>query len=144
MFELKNIDLRSDPDSGQYIKSETVHVAFATSDGELISREGPNRYAVGDALITGSTGNQWSVSRDRFDAKYEPVQPLTLGEEGAYRNKPIPVLAKQMHEAFKIARSSGGDMLAGNAEDWLMQYAPDDFGIVENPRFQQVYKLFKK
>jgi len=144
MLELKNIDLRSDPESGEYIKNEAVHVAFAKREGELISREGPNRYAEGDALITGSTGNRWSVSRDRFDAKYEPVPPLRLGEDGVYRNKPIPVLAKQMHEPFKIARSNGGDMLSGDKNDWLMQYAPGDFGIVENPRFQQVYKLLKK
>ena len=142
MLELKHIDLREDPQSGYYIKSEVVEVTFATSAGELISREGPNRYAVGDALITGSTGDRWCVSRERFDTKYEPLSPGTHGTDGSYRNKPIPVLAKQMGEAFCIARSAGGDTLRGAPRDWLMQYGPGDFGITENTRFQQVYRRF--
>jgi len=46
----------------------------------------------------------------------------------------VPVLAKQMVEAFSLARSSGGDLLQGLAHDWLLQYAPGDFGIVDNIR----------
>ena len=33
-------------------------------------------------------------------------------------------------EAFTLARSSGGDVLCGLAHDWLLQYAPGDFGIL--------------
>src|SRR5437867_4246340 len=119
MLKLKDIDLHSDPESRYYVKSEVVQVTFAESNGELRSREGINRYAAGDALITGSTGDRWCVSRDRFDSKYEPLAPLKHGEKGAYRNKPIPVLAKQMREPFSIARSNGGDILQGSAQDWL-------------------------
>jgi hypothetical protein len=140
MLELKDIDLRSDPASNYYVKNEVVQVTFAKSDGELVSPEGANHYRAGDALIIGSTGNRWSVSRDRFDAKYEPLSRLKHGEAGAYRNKPIPVLAKQINEPFTIARSANGDILSGSAQDWLLQYAPGDFGIVENARFQQVYR----
>jgi hypothetical protein len=140
MLELKEIDLHLDLESCYYIKEEVVQVTFANDDGELISREGPNRYVERDALITSATGDCWSVSRDRFDAKYEPLPGIRHGEEGAYRNKPIPVLAKQMRESFQIARSQGGDVLHGFAGDWLIQYAPGDFGVVEKIRFQQVYK----
>lgn len=140
MLELKNIDLRDDPDAIRYVKNEQVRVVFAGSDGELISREGSNRYRAGDALITGSTGDRWCVSRDRFDAKYEAVPPLQHGTDGNYCNRPIPVLAKQMHAAFSIARCEGGDLLLGLALDWLLQYGPGDFGIVENARFQKVYR----
>jgi hypothetical protein len=140
MSELKNIDLRADPDAARYLKDEQVQVAFAVCAGELISREGPNRYQAGDALITGSTGDGWCVSRDRFDAKYEAVPPLSHGADGCYRNRPIPVLAKQMGVAFSIARCEGGDLLRGLAQDWLLQYGPGDFGIVENARFQKVYR----
>jgi hypothetical protein len=108
----------------------------------LISREGPNSYRADDALITGSTGDRWSVSRDRFDAKYIPVAPVEAGEDGRYRSKPLPVLARQIGEAFTLARSSGGDVLQGQAQDWLLQYAPGDFGIIENARFQRVYRRF--
>ena len=64
MLELANIDLRTDADAREYVKDEVVGVEFAQADGALISREGPNHYRTGDALITGSTGDRWSVSRE--------------------------------------------------------------------------------
>ncbi len=140
MIELEDIDLRIDPCAARYVKDERVHVVFAGADGVLTSREGPNRYQAGDALITGSTGDQWCVSRDRFDAKYEALPPLPHGADGPYRNRPIPVLAKQMSAAFSIARCEGGDLLLGRTRDWMLQYAPGDYGIVENARFQKVYR----
>ena len=140
MLELKNIDLTSDRSASFFVKDEVVDVILAKNAGELISREGPNRFRAGDALITGSTGDRWSVSRDRFDTKYIPVAPVAPGEDGRYRSRPVPVLARQMAEAFTLARSSGGDVLHGQAQDWVLQYAPGDFGIVENARFQRVYR----
>jgi len=134
------IDLARDSQARRYVKNEIVSVTFAKQPGEVSSREGANRYAVGDALITGSTGDHWSVSRDRFDAKYTAIAPLAHGQDGAYRNKPIPVFAKQMNETFAIARSFGGDMIRGNAGDWLLQYAPGDYGIVEKVKFEKVYR----
>jgi len=141
MTSLKSIDLHSDSAARQYVKNEVVQVVFASEPGEIASREGANRFAIGDALITGSTGDRWSVSRDRFDAKYVPVPPVVHGQDGAYRNKPIPVLAKQMREAFSVERAAGGDIIRGNAGDWLMQYAPGDYGIVEDAKFKKVYRV---
>ena len=140
MLELKNIDLTRDSAAASFVKDEVVDVVFAKNNGELTSREGPNRYQVGDALITGSTGDRWSVSRDRFEGKYLPVVPTQAGEDGRYRARPLPVLAKQMGEAFTLVRSSGGDVLQGMADDWLLQYAPGDFGIAEAARFGKVYR----
>ncbi|NUT13944.1 MAG: hypothetical protein HOQ33_05505 [Cupriavidus sp.] len=140
MTMLTDIDLRSDPEAAFYLKHEVVDVAFATEPGELVSREGPNRYQPSDALITSRTGDRWCVSRDRFDPKYEAIPPLAHGHDGAYRNKPIPVLAREMREAFSIERSAGGDVLHGKPGDWLMQYAPGDYGITERARFEQVYR----
>ncbi len=136
----KKPDLTTDPAAALYIKDEIVDVVFAERDGELVSREGPNRYCIGDALITGSTNDQWSVSRDRFDARYETLGPHLHGEQGRYRAKPVPVRAKQMSTPFTLARRVGGDMLSGLAQDWLLQYAPGDYGVVENARFQRVYR----
>jgi hypothetical protein len=140
MLALQDIDLATDPAAARYVKTEIVAVEFARQDGELISLEGPNRYRAGDALVTGSTGSRWSVSRDRFEAKYEAVPPTTAGDDGSYRARPVPVLARQMAEAFTAARSAGGDLLRGNAGDWLLQYAPGDFGVAGQARFAQVYR----
>ncbi|MBW8834625.1 MAG: PGDYG domain-containing protein [Paraburkholderia graminis] len=143
MNHLKNLDLSQDPAARRVVKDETVNVEFAATQGELMSLEGPNRYLPGDALITGSTGDRWVVSRERFDAKYVPADAaLTHGEPGAYRNRPAVVLAKEMHEAFSLARSAnGGDVLRGAAGDWIMQYAPGDYGVVQAARFAKVYRL---
>ncbi|CAB3808227.1 PGDYG domain-containing protein [Paraburkholderia fynbosensis] len=142
MTELKNLDLRTDALARRVVKDETVSVEFAAAEGELMSLEGPNRYGRGDALITGSTGERWVVSRERFDAKYLPTDAaLAHGEAGAYRNRPAVVLAKQMNEAFSLARSADGDVLRGAAGDWVMQYAPGDYGVVQAARFAKVYRL---
>lgn len=144
MLELNNIDLSEDASAVQFVKDEIVDVAFARADGELVSREGPNRFVAGDALITGSTGDRWSVSRNRFDAKYLPAGGQAAGADGPYSARPVPVLARQMEEAFSLSRCAGGDVLEGKAHDWLLQYAPGDFGIVEDARFQTVYRPLAK
>jgi hypothetical protein len=143
MNHLENLDLRQDAAARRVIKDETVDVEFAATQGELMSLEGPNRYLPGDALITGSSGERWVVSRERFDAKYLPADAaLTHGQAGAYRNRPAVVLAKQMNHAFLLARSAnGGDVLRGAAGDWIMQYAPGDYGVVQAARFAKVYRL---
>ena len=138
MLELNNIDLGADPHAARFVKTEIVTVAFARQGGELISLEGPNRYAAGDALITGLTGSRWSVSRSRFNAKYVAVPPTRDGHDGQYAARPIPVLAKQISEPFTAARSAGGDLLRGQAGDWLLQYAPGDFGVAGQQRFAQI------
>ena len=140
MLVLKNIDLSQDPAAGRYLKTEVVQVLFAPEPGELISLEGPNKYQAGDAIITGCTGDRWSVDRHRFDAKYQAVMPTQDGNDGAYTAKPVPVLAKQINEPFTAARSAGRDVLRGEAGDWLMQYGPGDFGVCGQSRFARVYQ----
>jgi PGDYG protein len=140
MSALTLVDLSTDPAAERVVKDEAVEVAFATAAGELMSLEGPNRYAPGDALITGATGERWVVSRERFDAKYLPEGGIAHGEAGVYRNRPAVVLARQMREAFSIARSNAGDILSGAAGDWVMQYAPGDYGVVKAARFAKVYR----
>ena len=141
MLELGCPDLASDPAAVRVVKDEVVAVEFADTPGALHSAVGLNRYAAGDALLTGSTGDRWCVSRDRFDAKYRPCEGTRAGEAGRYRNVPVVVFAKQIHEAFSVARSRGGDVLTGNAGDWALEYAPGDCGLVDRARFEKVYRV---
>ena len=104
-LDLNNPDLTADPDARLAVKDETVWVEFATETGDLISAVGRNRYRPGDALITGSTGDSWCVSGDRFDAKYARLPPTVCGERGRYRNRPMTVLAKRMQTAFTCVAS---------------------------------------
>ena len=140
MLQLESPDLAADSGACWVVKDEVVSVEFAEAPGVLDSAVGRNRYAAGDALLTGSTGDRWCVSRDRFDAKYQPEAPLSAGEPGRYRNRPVLVLAKRMNVAFTVERSAGGDLLEGKAGDWLVQYAPGDHGIVAAARFDRVYR----
>ncbi|WP_116140607.1 PGDYG domain-containing protein [Trinickia diaoshuihuensis] len=141
MNELKDIDLRDDPAAGKYVKDEVVAVEFAQANGELMSLEGANRYTAGDALITGTGGARWVVERTRFDDKYVPADPgLAHGAPGRYRNRPAIVLAKRMDAPFAMARRAAGDVLTGSAGDWVLQYAPGDYGVVRADRFAQVYR----
>lgn len=140
MLELGCPDLASDPATIRVVKDEVVEVEFATVAGALESAVGLNRFAVGDALITGSTGDRWCVSRDRFDSKYRPCAGAPHGTAGTYRNIPVPVLAKQINLPFHIARCPGGDALAGRAGDWAVQYGADDYGLVDAARFNSVYR----
>jgi len=144
LLELDECDLRADPAAQWVVKDETVEVEFAAAAGVVESAVGLNRHSAGDALLTGSTGDRWCVSRDRFDAKYRPVPPISHGLPGRYRNLPVPVLAKRMTVAFSVARSAGGDVLRGNAGDWLVQYAPGDHGVVAQVRFDSVYRVLEK
>jgi hypothetical protein len=140
MKHLSQLDLATDPAARRVVKDEAVEVEFAAAAGELMSLEGPNRYASGDAIVTGSGGERWVVSRERFDAKYAPEAGIGHGKAGTYRNRPSIVLARQMHEPFTIARSADGDILNGNDGDWVMQYAPGDYGVVKAERFAKVYR----
>ncbi len=140
-LKLENPDLRTDPAACRAVKDEVVAVEFAAAGGMLQSAVGGNRYAAGDALLTGSTGDRWCVSRDRFDAKYRPEAPTVPGDAGRYRNRPVEILAKRMRVAFTVERSAGGDVLRGEAGDWLVQYAPGDHGVVAAARFDRVYRV---
>lgn len=140
-LELENPNLTMDSAACWVVKDEVVSVEFAAAPGVIESAVGLNRYAARDALLTGSTGDRWCVSRDRFDAKYQPEFPTSPGQAGSYRNRPVAVLAKRMTVEFSVARSTGGDVLRGNAGDWLVQYAPGDHGIVAAARFDGVYRM---
>jgi len=140
-LQLDHPNLSTDPSACWVMKDEVVTVQFALVPGMLESAVGLNRYAAGDALLTGSTGDRWRVSRDRFDAKYLPEAPTLRGQNGRYRNRPVSILAKRMTVEFTVARSAGGDVLRGAAGDWLLQYAPGDHGVVARARFESVYRL---
>ena len=109
--ELNKPDLTTDPEARLTVKDETVWVEFATETGDLISTVGRNRYQLGDALITGSTGDPWCVARDRFDAKYDPLPPTVRGERGRVPDRsarPTGVTTTDRHAARRVSGAMGG------------------------------------
>jgi len=61
-LQLESPDLRADSGACWVVKDEVVSVEFAVAAGVLESAVGPNRYAAGDALLTGLAA--------RFDSVY--------------------------------------------------------------------------
>src|ERR1700693_3910341 len=93
-------DLTADSAACWVVKDEVVSVECAAAPGLLESAVGLNRYAAGDALLTGSTGDRWCVSRERFEAKYQPEAPTLHGQQRRYRNRPVAVLAQRRGGPF--------------------------------------------
>jgi hypothetical protein len=133
------VNLSTDSNAVRVQKTERVTVQFATQTGTLQSREGPNNYHSGDAIVQSASGDKWVVNHARFTDKYTAVKPLIMGEDGAYDAVPQVILAKLMHVDFALHRKAGGDLLHGKAGDWVLQYAVGDFGVCEQVRFAQVY-----
>lgn len=117
-----------------------VAVRWMAAPGVCGTLEGPVPYAAGDALLTGVQGEQWPVAREKFLATYEPVAPTVAGADGQYRKRPADVFALLLEQPLDIDGPAAGRRLHGNPGDWLLQYAPGDYGIVAASIFEQTYR----
>ena len=122
-------------------KPTLLLVGFALQDGVCVTLEGPVHYQKGDAIITGTRGEQWPVSRDTFFIRYEPDHSTILGEDGLYRKRPLRVRAVQLDEDLTITISRG-DELSGHAGDWLVKDETGDYGIIQHAIFSESYEIF--
>lgn len=134
-----DIDLATDPKATRWCKRmQQVQVTFAREGGVLTTLEGPVHYRPGDALITGGVGDRWPVRRTTFDERYEPAPGTAAGADGAYNKRPLSVLARKMEQAFTV-RLPDGQVLHGQAGDWLVQYEIGDQAVVANAIFCDTY-----
>ncbi len=119
--------------------SAPVRARFAPDAGVMATREGPVAYRAGDALLTGPAGEQWPVARSRFMDTYVPLPPAVAGGDGLYVKKNLPVWALRMAEPFRVAIAGG--VLSGLPGDWLVQYAPAEYGVVAASIFASTYAV---
>ena len=122
-------------------RAVVVQVVFAEAAGTLSTQEGPVNYSTGDALLTGTEGERWPVTRHIFDQTYAPMAPTRPGKPGRYRKRPLVVWAKPMTDAFNVTLDRDRGTLRGQPGDWLVQYAPSDFSVVGARVFAQTYEL---
>jgi len=135
-------DLGTDPLTIWVVKQPVpVQVRFALGDGVLGTAEGPVSYLKGDALLSGEAGDRWPVSRASFDAWYEPERPSSGGNDGVYRKRPQPVRARRMDQAFQVRVGYANDPIQGRPGDWLLMYAPGEYGVVGAEQFSRTYRL---
>jgi hypothetical protein len=115
-----------------------VEVVFAGDEGVLQTLEGPVGYRRGDAILTGIQGERWPVRRSTFETRFQPTNGQTMGEAGAYVKLPLVALAKRLEQPLTVPMPSGGQLM-GKIGDWLLQYAPGDYGVVADEIFRASY-----
>jgi hypothetical protein len=134
--------LSTNTDAQTVIKRpDPVKVFFAEKPGSVETLEGHVRYRAEDALVKGKMNDQWPIQRHKFLETYDPVPPTKAGDPGSYIKKPIKVLALQLTEPIEVPVGWQNDPLHGEPGDWLIQYGPDDYGIVKSEIFDATYEI---
>src|SRR6266478_5755376 len=118
-----------------------IDVQFTPIACTVPPSEGAVHARPGDAIITGTAGEHWRVSRARFADKYRPVPPTVAGEAGRYVSLPNRIMAVPMTEAFEVLLADGVSRLSGRAGDWLVDYGDGSLGIVSQPIFATTYVI---
>jgi hypothetical protein len=95
----------------------------------------------GDAILTGSSGERWPVSRARFAQRYRAVPPTLEGEPGRYMSVPHRVIAVQMKETFEVTLVDGTSRLHGHPGDWLVDYGDGSLGVIAAAIFAATYQV---
>lgn len=118
-----------------------VQVQWMAAAGVCATLEGPVHYAAGDPVLTGVQGENWTMPAANFNIAYAAVPPTVAGADGTYVKRPLVVLALLLDAPHAVPTGPQRDMLQGRAGDWLVQYGPDDFGIVAADIFSRTYEL---
>lgn len=118
-----------------------VQVDFASTPCTIQTREGLVHARPADAIVTGTAGERWRVSRAHFSEKYRAIPPTLDGEAGRYVSLPVPIQAVSMSQAFEVVLADGISRLHGQAGDWLVDYGDGSLGIVSRDIFANTYEL---
>ncbi len=117
-----------------------VGVEFATEARSVLTLEGPVSCVAGDAIVTGTAGEQWPIPRATFDKKYMPAGGQPAGTPGRYAKRTAFVEAVQLEQAISVPLSGNRGILQGQAGDWCVWYGPDDAAIVAKDIFPKLYE----
>jgi len=130
-----NPELGGDPDAFETAKLPIpLEFRFAEEDETIETKEGSVGAHAGDAIMTGTEGEQWPIPAASFTETYDD-----LGD-GTAAKKNIPVFAKEMSEPFQVKVSWSDDLLQGEEGDYLVQYGPGNYGVVGREIFEKTYE----
>ncbi len=118
-----------------------IDVRFTPVACTVQTSEGLVHAAPGDAIITGTAGEHWRVSRARFADKYRPVPPTVAGEPGRYVSLPNRIMAVPMTQEFEVLLADGLSRLTGRPGEWLVDYGDGSLGIVSQDIFATTYEI---
>lgn len=118
-----------------------IDVRFTPIECTIETKEGVVHARSGDAIITGTAGEHWRVSRAHFAGRYRPVPPTVAGEAGRYVSLPNRILAVPMSESFEVLLADGVSRLQGRPGEWLVDYGDGSLGIVSQSIFDSTYSI---
>lgn len=118
-----------------------IDVRFTAEACTVETPEGVVHARPGDAIITGTAGEHWRVSRARFADKYRAVPPTVAGEAGRYVSLPNRIMAVPMTESFEVLLADGVSRLHGRPGEWLVDYGDGSLGIVSEAIFASTYSI---
>jgi hypothetical protein len=104
-------------------------------DHIVATLEGPVPTRVGEVILTGTRGERWPMSRERFERTYE------IAGEGACWKKPVVVEVQRKEEPFQVTVSWSQTPIHGKPGDWFVTYGPNDFGVVDASIFDETYDI---
>ena len=140
MFDYSNKQLAQLPNSfNAQKKIRKLKVYFAKTVGVLNTLEGDVHYQINDAILTGTQGEQWPVQYQKFINSYQAIAPTQMGEDGDYQTNPITVTALKAEQPCQVTINSG-DILTGQANDYVLQYDNGDYSIVSAKIFEEIYQ----
>ena len=98
-------------------REHEIDVRFTPVACTVQTSEGLVHAAPGDAIVTGTAGEHWRVSRARFPDRYRPVPPTVAGQAGRYASLPNIMKAKKKP---------------------IEEKTPGDYGVDAKPRLELV------
>ena len=131
----ENPDLSAEPDAFETAKRPIpLEFRIAEKDEVIQTKEGPVGASTGDAIMTGTEGENWPIPGEKFEQTYDIIEP------GMAAKKDIAVFAKEMPKVFQVKVSWSEDLLQGEPGDFLVQYGVGDYGVVGREIFRKTYK----
>ena len=116
-------------------KPVRLHYEIAALDHVVETLEGPVPARAGDMILTGTRGERWPITRERFEQTY------VAEDVDLCWKKPLVVDVRQMDEPFQVTVGWTNAPLHGKPGDWLVTYGPGDHGVVDAGIFQETYEL---
>lgn len=139
-FELANLRLHQASFWAEKLPI-SVQVKFATTSGDLETREGSVKFMVGDAILTGIEGESWPISREKFLQSYEAIPPTISGCAGEYVKRRMRVLCIKVDRDLEVPLTDARGTVRAGPGDYLVQYGPGDLAVVGESIFHKTYKV---
>lgn len=128
-------------------QKKPILLKFEVIDADKVvkTKEGDVNAFKGQALLTGTKGEQWPIPWDKFEStysiKWNAIDGKIQDDSGVCWKKPMLVDAVRLKVAFAVKPSWSEDLLHGKPGDYLVKYGENDFGIVADAIFDETYEI---